>query len=64
MRAMMYWRSPMTGAMQVADFNLSKIIMDSSPSEQSSTVVGNPRWLAPEVLAGGSHSFASVSHEQ
>ena len=46
--------------MQVADFNLSKIMGEVSV-DSSTTAVTNPRWLAPEVLAGETHTFASVS---
>lgn len=46
---------------QVADFNMAKLVMPSRAVPSSSTIsVTNPRWLAPEVLAGGAHTFASV----
>jgi hypothetical protein len=46
-------------AIQVSDFNLSKIVEDGTCN--SSVAVTNPRWLAPELLAGQRHTFASVS---
>ena len=45
--------------LQVADFNLSKLMEESSVV--SSAAVMNPRWLAPEVLGGAPATFASVS---
>jgi serine/threonine protein kinase len=43
---------------KICDFNLSKLIEEST---RSSSVGGmlNPRWLAPEVLTGGSATAAS-----
>ncbi len=43
---------------QVADFNLSKL-MEEGPGGSSLSAT-NPRWLAPEVLQGERHTFASV----
>ena len=43
----------------LADFNLSKVLTYGSIG--SSLSVANPRWLAPEVLAGEKHTLASVS---
>jgi hypothetical protein len=41
----------------VADFNLSKIMEDTT---KTSTMAGmNPRWLAPEILEGQVASAAS-----
>ncbi|PSC74168.1 Serine threonine-kinase CTR1 [Micractinium conductrix] len=42
---------------KVADFNLSRILEDSSRS--SSLAAMNPRWLAPEVMQGEHASMAS-----
>ena len=42
---------------QVADFNLSRVMEASSVA--SSIAATNPRWVAPEVLAGSSHSPSS-----
>jgi serine/threonine protein kinase len=42
---------------KVADFNLSKVIEQTSRS--TSLQAMNPRWLAPEVLEGGQASMAS-----
>lgn len=48
--------------LRVCDFNLSKIVEEGGGGAASSVAaVTNPRWLAPEVLAGGSHSKCSVS---
>jgi hypothetical protein len=48
--------------LQVADFNLSKLAEECSVASALSTnTVTNPRWLAPEVLTGSPHTFASVS---
>lgn len=44
-------------SLQVADFNLSRVMEASSVA--SSVAATNPRWVAPEVLAGGSHAPAS-----
>lgn len=41
---------PPPPSLQVADFNLSRLIQSSSRS--SSMAAMNPRWLAPEVLRG------------
>ena len=38
---------------------MSRLVENEAPETDSHTV-GNPRWLAPEVLAGEVHSFASV----
>ena len=43
---------------KVSDFNLSKL-MDPDEVQMSSLAATNPRWLAPEILAGGSATFAS-----
>lgn len=43
--------------LQVADFNLSRVMEASSVA--SSIAATNPRWVAPEVLAGGSHTPSS-----
>lgn len=48
----------LTPPLQVCDFNLSKVLVDDS-AQDSSVAAGNPRWLAPEVLSGEQHSFAS-----
>ena len=45
------------GKVKVADFNLSKIMEDSTRS--SSLQAMNPRWLSPEVLAGKPATKAS-----
>ena len=44
---------------KVSDFNLSKILEDTLLL--SSAQATNPRWLAPEVLAGASATMCSVS---
>ena len=48
-----HWR------VKVSDFNLSKILEDTLLL--SSAQATNPRWLAPEVLAGASATMCSVS---
>jgi serine/threonine protein kinase len=40
-----------------ADFNLSKLMEENSV--MSSMAATNPRWLAPEILAGANASYAS-----
>lgn len=42
---------------QVADFNLSRVMEASSVA--SSIAATNPRWVAPEVLAGAPHTPSS-----
>lgn len=38
---------------QIADFNLSKIIDVDGQNAKTGTMAGaNPKWLAPEVIAG------------
>ncbi len=49
------------GISQVCDFNLSKILGEGAVVSSASKAISNPRWLAPEVLAGVKHTFASVS---
>ncbi|KAL6785226.1 hypothetical protein ACKKBG_A02970 [Auxenochlorella protothecoides x Auxenochlorella symbiontica] len=46
-----HWR------VKISDFNLSKLL-DGSPV-MSSLAATNPRWLAPEILAGHAATFAS-----
>ena len=46
-----HWR------VKVCDFNLSKLMEENSV--MSSMAATNPRWLAPEILAGSSASFSS-----
>lgn len=45
---------------QVSDFNLTRV-EDSSQGSSSTAGATNPRWLAPELLEGRGHTFASVS---
>lgn len=45
---------------KVADFNLVKILDGAETGGSATDGVTNPRWLAPEVLGGGPHTFASV----
>jgi serine/threonine protein kinase len=42
---------------KVSDFNLSKVMYDSSRS--TSLQAMNPRWLPPEVLSGGEFTMAA-----
>lgn len=44
-------------AAQVCDFNLSRVMEESSIL--SSMAATNPRWLAPEILAGRGYTFSS-----
>jgi serine/threonine protein kinase len=44
---------------KVADFNLSKLLEDTGVRSTSLGGMLNPRWLAPEVLTGGSATAAS-----
>ena len=46
-----HWR------VKVCDFNLSKLMEENSV--MSSMAATNPRWLAPEILAGSGASMAS-----
>ena len=46
-----HWR------VKVSDFNLSKMLEDNVV--MSSMAATNPRWLAPEILAGENATFAS-----
>lgn len=46
-----HWR------VKVCDFNLSRVLEDSAVL--SSVAATNPRWLAPEILAGKGYTFAS-----
>ena len=43
--------------MQVCDFNLSRVMEESAVL--SSMAATNPRWLAPEILAGRGYTFSS-----
>ncbi len=43
--------------MQVCDFNLSRVMEESAIL--SSMAATNPRWLAPEILAGRGYTFSS-----
>lgn len=47
----------MSSTAQVCDFNLSRAV--EATSILSSMLAANPRWLAPEILAGRSYSFSS-----
>merc|ERR1712203_1176817 len=40
---------------KIADFGLSKVVGDRYSDAQ--TLVGSPRYMAPEVLARGAHDF-------
>ena len=42
---------------QVCDFNLSRVMEESAVL--SSMAATNPRWLAPEILAGRGYTFSS-----
>lgn len=42
---------------QVCDFNLSRVMEESAVL--SSMAATNPRWLAPEILAGKGYTFSS-----
>ncbi|KAL4434012.1 hypothetical protein ABPG75_000453 [Micractinium tetrahymenae] len=44
---------------KVADFNLSKIMSNTTSMMSTGTGAANPLWLAPEILAGGSATAAS-----
>ena len=44
-------------AMQVCDFNLSRVMEESAIL--SSMAASNPRWLAPEILSGRGYTFSS-----
>lgn len=45
---------------KVCDFNLSKLWTDASAGASASSLAGmNPRWLAPEILAGGRATASS-----
>ena len=46
-----HWR------VKVSDFNLSKLLEEGTA--MSSMAATNPRWLAPEILAGNAATFAS-----
>ena len=54
------WPLTLLPPLQLCDFNLSSLL-DATRSHSSSLGGGmlNPRWLAPEVLAGGAASAAS-----
>ena len=46
----------------LSDFNLSRLLEDTGATRSSASTAGgllNPRWLAPEVLIGGSATAAS-----
>ena len=43
--------------MQVCDFNLSRVMEETAVL--SSMAATNPRWLAPEILAGRGYTFSS-----
>ena len=45
------------GVPQVCDFNLSRVMEESAVL--SSMAATNPRWLAPEILAGRGYTFSS-----
>lgn len=47
-----HWRA------KVCDFNLSKLVEEATTTSSAGGAM-NPRWLAPEVLAGGSHTAAA-----
>ena len=47
----------MHGVPQVCDFNLSRVMEESAVL--SSMAATNPRWLAPEILAGRGYTFSS-----
>lgn len=46
-----------TPAVVTSDFNLSKLMEENSV--MSSMAATNPRWLAPEILAGQPTTYAS-----
>lgn len=45
------------GRVQVCDFNLSRVMEETAVL--SSMAATNPRWLAPEILAGRGYTFSS-----